>query len=116
MNSMEKRKKRITRHKRVRAKIFGTEARPRLSVFRGGKNVFLQLIDDATSKTLVWASSSEGKPEGDKTKRAQAAAKLLAKRALEAGIRAAVFDRGGNKFHGRVKAIAETAREAGLKI
>lgn len=116
MNAKTKRQKRIIRHRRVRAKIFGTPERPRLSVFRSRKHVFLQVIDDAAGRTMVSASSQEIKDGKGKTSAASAAAKLLAARAQKAGIREVVFDRGGYKFHGRVKAAAEAAAEAGLKI
>lgn len=116
MDPKVKRQKRIVRHRRVRSKIQGTAERPRLSVFRSQKNIFLQLVDDGASKTLVSSSSREVKDVMGKTKKAFAAGKLLAERAQKAGIKGAVFDRGGYKFHGRVKKVAEAAREAGLKI
>ena len=105
MKPAEKRAKRIRRHRRVRARIFGTTERPRLSVFRSSQHLHLQLIDDREVK---------GKhPKKDK---ATAAAKLLAERAKKAGITTAVFDRGGFQYHGRVKNVAEAMREAGIKI
>ncbi|MDP3741559.1 MAG: 50S ribosomal protein L18 [bacterium] len=116
MDPQIRRAKRITRHRRVRAKVSGVKDRPRLSVFRSNKNVFLQLVDDSTGKTLVSASSHEAKDAKGKTGKAKAAAKLLADRAMKAGIAQVVFDRGGYKFHGRVKAVAETAVKGGLKI
>ena len=111
MNS--KRENRIIRHKRVRAKVSGTSIRPRLNVFRSNRHIHLQLIDDVAQKTLVSASSAEIKDAKD---RATAAAKLLVEKAGKAGIKEAVFDRGGYKFHGQVAKVAEVARESGLKI
>ena len=104
-----KREKRISRHKRIRAKVSGTAERPRLSVFKSNRHLHLQLIDDVAQKTLVSASTKEaGKLED--------LAKLLADKAAKAGIAAAVFDRGGYKYHGRVAKLADAARAAGLKI
>lgn len=111
-----KRQKRIIRHRRVRAKIQGSKDRPRLSVFRSQKNIFLQLIDDSVGKTLASASSREVKGEKTKGDRAKAAAELLGQRALAIGIKQAVFDRGGYKYHGRVKLVAETLKGAGVRI
>lgn len=116
MDPQVKRQKRIVRHRRVRSKIFGTAKRPRFSIFKSHQHVFLQLIDDETGKTLVSASSHEAKDLRSKTPKAEAAAKLLCERARKSGITRAVFDRGGYKFHGRVKAVAEVARKSGLKI
>lgn len=98
--------KRIRRHKRVRAKVRGTAARPRLSVFRSSRLLHLQVIDDEAQKTLAAASSKD----------AAAAAKALLEKARAAGITAMVFDRGGFAYHGRVKKIADALREAGIKI
>lgn len=108
--------KKQLRKKRVRAKVKGTALRPRLSVFRSNKGCQIQLIDDATEKTLVHVSDHELKLSQKMTKREKASAcgKLLAEKAVKKGITAIVFDRGGNAYHGRVKAIAESAREAGL--
>lgn len=116
MNNKLKREMRIIRHKRVRAKISGTSERPRFSVFRSNNHVFLQLIDDRSGKTLVSASSGEIKTAKSKAERAREASKLFTKRARAAGIEKVIFDRGGYKFHGRVKAVADIARESGLKI
>ncbi len=116
MDPKEKKLKRITRHRRVRAKISGTKERPRLSIFRSHQHVFLQLIDDESGQTLVSASSREAKDIKSKTPKAEAVAKLLCERAFKSGIRSAAFDRGGYKFHGRVKAVAEAVRKSGLKI
>lgn len=101
---------------RVRAKVRGTTVRPRLSVFRSNKYTYLQVIDDTQGKTLVSATESEVKAEGTKTQRAVAVATLLAKKAQKAGIKAFVFDRGSYKYHGRVKAIADAVREAGVQV
>ena len=116
---------RLRRKRRVRKKIFGTPERPRLSVFRSCKHIYAQIIDDVSGRTLVAASSltpqirerlSEIKKEGGKTAVAKAVGELLGQRALEAGIKKVVFDRGGYKYHGRVKALAEGARGAGLEF
>lgn len=118
-----RRLQRVRRHLRVRSKVHGTEARPRLVVYRSLKNIEGQLVDDLTGKTLLGLSTLtpelEGfEAEGDhpRVEKAFAAGKLLAERAREAGIEAVVFDRGGYKFHGRVKAFADGAREGGLKF
>jgi len=108
--------KRALRQSRVRAKIQGTATKPRLAVFRSNRNIELQLIDDEAGKTLISVTSKEVKDTGNKTQTADAAGKLLAKKALEGGIKEAVFDRRHYKYHGRVKAVAEGARGGGLKI
>ena len=106
---------RMKRHARVRKTVNGTEARPRLNVFRSNKNIFAQIIDDTKGVTLASASSLKlengGNQEG-----AKAVGKMIAEAALKAGINEVVFDRGGYIYHGRVKALAEAAREAGLKF
>ena len=139
---LEKKQKRYRRHKRVRVKIFGTANRPRLCVFRSAKHIYVQLIDDEKGKTLVAASdleikretksakqktlkkkpslvkTKEGKEE-IKTKRTTIAyevGKLIAEKAHKKQIEKVVFDRGGYQYHGRVKALAEGAREVGLKF
>ena len=114
----EKREKRERRVRRVRAKIFGTKERPRLCVFRSHKNIWAQIINDEEGHTLVSASSKEIKSEKKLTKTEMAfeVGKLIGKKALEAGIEKVVFDRRGYKYHGRVKALAEGARETGLKF
>ncbi|RMD58933.1 50S ribosomal protein L18 [Candidatus Parcubacteria bacterium] len=104
------------RRKRVRAKIGGTKQHPRLSVFRSNQGMYLQLIDDTSGKTLASAHSREVKREAKKVEVAFELGKLIAQRAQEVGIKEVVFDRGGRKYHGRVKAVAEGAREAGLKF
>ena len=104
------------RHLRVRKKVAGTTARPRLVVSRSLRHVFVQVVDDANGVTLASASSMEAdvRGAGDKTAQARAVGRLAAERAKAAGIEAVVFDRGGNQYHGRVAALAEGAREAGL--
>ena len=118
VNRADKNQARLKRHRRVRGKISGTAARPRLNVFRSRSNISVQIIDDISAKTLVSASSYEkdfGIYGGNKEAAAKVG-KLVAQRALEKGIESVVFDRGGYVFHGRVKALAEGAREAGLKF
>ena len=109
---------RLKRHRRVRAKISGTAERPRLAVFRSSKNIYAQLIDDVAGNTLVAAASNE-KDFGIYGGNCDAAKKvgaLIAERALAKGIDTVVFDRGGYVYHGRVQALAEAARESGLKF
>lgn len=105
----------IRRHRRVRARVSGTAQRPRLTVFRSNAYIYAQLIDDLTSRTLAAASDAgmERVPEG-RMARAEVVGKLVAERAKALGITAVVFDRGGRRYHGRVKALAEAARSAGL--
>lgn len=109
------------RHRRIRAKISGTAERPRLNVFRSLGNIYAQIIDDEAGHTLVSASTVErglaSELEGkDKKSQAMVVGKAVAERAVEAGIQEVVFDRGGYPYHGRVKALAEAAREGGLKF
>ena len=106
------------RHKRVRAKVFGTPERPRLNVFRSEKNIYAQVIDDVAGHTLVSASSLDKSIDGygGNIAAATAVGKLVAERALAKGIENVVFDRGGYLYHGRVKALAEGAREGGLNF
>jgi large subunit ribosomal protein L18 len=106
--------KRISRRAKIRAKISGTAMCPRLSVFRSNKSIYLQLIDDATGKTIVSAHTGELKAKGAKTEAGFELGKLLAKKAQDKKIENIVFDRGGYKYHGRVKAVADGAREGGL--
>lgn len=111
-------KQRLHRHVRVRAKISGTAARPRLCVYRSNANIYAQIIDDVAGKTLVSASSAEkdfASYGGNKTA-AAIVGKTIAERAKAAGIEAVVFDRGGYLYHGRVKELADGAREGGLKF
>ena len=107
------------RQRRVRKKITGTTSRPRLSVFRSNRHISAQIIDDENGRTVASASTSEADLRGVTTSNKEAAVKvgsLLAERAQEAGINSVVFDRGGNKYHGRVAALADAARDAGLKF
>ena len=116
-----KNESRVRKHERIRAKISGTAQRPRLCVFRSLSNIYAQVIDDTTGTTLVSASTldSEIKEKaayGGNTEAAKAVGSLVAQRATGKGIETVVFDRGGYIYHGRVKALAEAAREAGLKF
>lgn len=114
-NKFEKRQR--IRH-RIRRKIRGNTDRPRLSVFRSNKEIYCQLIDDLSGKTLAFASSSEEAlpANGNKTERAKSVGQLIGQRAMDLNINTVVFDRGGYIYHGRVKALAEGAREKGLKF
>ncbi len=111
-------KARVKRHYRIRNKISGTAERPRLNVFRSNTNIYAQIIDDISGKTLVSASSlnKEITGTGLNKKVAKEVGKLVAQRAVEKGIKEVVFDRGGYNYHGRVKELAEGAREGGLKF
>ncbi len=100
---------------RIRGRISGTAARPRMTVFRSNKQIYVQLIDDLAGKTLV-ATSSKGIENGNKTEIAAIVGENIAKKALEAGITEVVFDRNGYLFHGRVKSLADAARKGGLKF
>jgi large subunit ribosomal protein L18 len=105
------------RHLRVRKKVEGSAARPRLVVTRSARNTFAQLIDDTVGNTLASASTLEIRgADGDKTAKAKQVGALLAERAAKAGIGAAVLDRGGNAYHGRIAALADGAREGGLNL
>jgi large subunit ribosomal protein L18 len=105
------------RHLRVRKKVEGSVARPRLVVTRSARNTFAQLVDDTAGNTLASASTLEIRAgDGDKTAKAKQVGALLAERAVKAGISAAVFDRGGHAYHGRVAALADGAREGGLEL
>jgi large subunit ribosomal protein L18 len=113
--------RRERRQRRVRAKVKGTPARPRLNVFRSARHIFAQIIDDARGHTLVAASTLDADvraqaKELKKTDEAKAVGKLLAQRAIERGFKLVVFDRGGYQYHGRVKSLAEGAREGGLEF
>ena len=109
---------RLRRHKRVRGKVSGTTERPRLNVFRSGNNIYAQVIDDTTGVTLVSASSLEKGFEGSggNAEAAKKVGQAVGQRAKEKGIDAVVFDRGGYLYHGRVKALADGAREGGLEF
>jgi large subunit ribosomal protein L18 len=117
MSVLTKREARIRRHRRVRGKVSGTAERPRLVVFRSNRGIFAQLVDDSTGRTLASAqwTALGGKP-ANKTEQARQVGKALAENAKKAGIERTVFDRAGYLFHGRVKALAEGAREGGLQI
>lgn len=110
------------RHSRVRRKLSGTPERPRLNVYRSLNHIYAQVIDDSQGATLVAASSLDtsirdaGEEENGRIEQASLVGKLIAERAKETGIDQVVFDRGGYRYHGRVKALAEAAREAGLKF
>ncbi len=106
---------RLAKRRRIRARLSGTAARPRLSVFRSLTRLSVQLIDDAAGKTIVAADTREAKAKLS-VDGAKKLGMLLAKKASEKGITVAVFDRGGYKYHGRIKALAEAAREGGLKF
>ena len=104
---------------RIRKIVSGTEARPRLSVFRSNKEIYAQIIDDVSGKTISAASSRDkdiASAKGNKTEKAALVGKALAKKAIKAGVETISFDRGGYLYHGRVKSLAEGAREAGLKF
>lgn len=114
-----RRESRQRRHHRIRRTVMGTPERPRLSVFRSNEHIYAQVIDDTKHHTLVAASTLESDlkstlDSGANSSAATEVGKLVAQRSLEAGITKVVFDRGGNLYHGRVKALAEAAREAGL--
>ncbi|HOQ38961.1 MAG TPA: 50S ribosomal protein L18 [Fervidobacterium sp.] len=117
----DRRRLRLMRHKRIRKRIYGTPEKPRLSVYRSEKHIYAQIIDDTKGRTLVTASTVE-KPLRENLKKtwnieaAKEVGKLVAERATEKGITEIVFDRGGYKYHGRIKALADAARESGLKF
>ena len=122
---LEKQEKRKRRHKRVRAKIFGTSKVPRLCIFKSNKYIYIQLIDDQKGKTVLSSNDLKLKKTKTKTKTsswsgkvglAREVGKIIAEKAVKKGIKKIVFDRGGYKYHGRVKALAEGAREGGLKF
>ena len=121
INKIDKNAERVKRHKRIRNRIFGTPERPRLCVFRSDKHIYAQIIDDVAGKTLVAASTVEADiakevAEMTKSQAATAVGKALAAKALAAGISEVVFDRGGYLYTGRVAALADGAREGGLKF
>ena len=116
-----RRDRRHTRHLRVRRKVQGTAQRPRLSVFRSLRHIYVQVVDDSAGHTLVSVSSRDAEVAGQrngqsKTQVARLVGTLLAQRAKEAGVTRGVFDRGGYRYHGRVKALAEAIREVGLEV
>ena len=121
MGKADTRQARDRRHHRVRLKVNGTTSRPRLCVFRSVNHIYAQVIDDTQGHTLVSASTNDPEIKDDtkgknKTGRAELAGSLLARRAVDKGISQVAFDRGGYKYHGRVKALAEAARQGGLKF
>ena len=117
MSQLTARDRRERRHKRVRKHAFGTAERPRLVVFRSNRGIAAQLIDDTTGKTVAAASSlGVRKAKGTKSEQAAEVGKLLAENAKKAEVKTVVFDRGGYLYHGRVKALAEAAREGGLEF
>lgn len=110
----EQSRKRI--HRRIRKKLSGTATKPRLAIYRSNKAIYAQLIDDDKGHTIAAASSTESGVTGNKVDQSKAVGKLIAEKANAQKIEAVVFDRGGYLYHGRVKAVAEAAREAGLKF
>lgn len=119
MNYKSKRQHRIMRHRRVRAKIIGTKEKPRVAVFKSNQHIFVQFIDDTVGKTILSSkviSVKKSKAKGSKTDKAHSIGEMLAVKAKELGITEAVFDRGGFKFHGRIKAIADGLKKGGIKI
>ena len=121
LKKADKNAKRLHRHKRVRRKVFGTPQRPRLCVFRSSNNIYAQIIDDTNRVTLVAASSLDEAVKGavnhtGNKEAAKLVGEMVAKKAVEKGITEVVFDRGGYIYHGRIKELAEGAREAGLKF
>ena len=118
MPSLTTREARLRRHRRVRGKVRGTAERPRLHVFRSNRGIFAQLVDDDSGKTVAsssWLDLPKGF-KGDKSEQAAEVGKRLAETAKKSGVEAVVFDRGGYQYHGRVKALAEGAREGGLRL
>lgn len=117
--ALTKEERRLRIRRRIRKVVSGTDARPRLSVYRSNKEIYAQLIDDVTGRTLVAASSRDKALASEKGSKAEMAAlvgKAIAEKAIKAGINVCSFDRGGYLYHGRVKSLAEGAREGGLKF
>ena len=112
----QKRQHREKRRKRVRRKVAGTAERPRLSVFRSNIHIYAQLVDDDAAHTIAAADSREIGEAENRTEAARKVGELIARKAAEANVETVVFDRGGNKYHGRVAALAEGARSGGLKL
>ncbi|MBW2507286.1 MAG: 50S ribosomal protein L18 [Deltaproteobacteria bacterium] len=106
---------RTRRKLRIRKKVYGTSTRPRLAVFRSSKHIYAQVIDDSQGKTIAHASSVTG-PSASKVDSAKSVGSAVAKACIDKGVEQVVFDRGGYRYHGRVRALAESAREAGLKF
>ena len=115
VSAAHKRESRIRRHRRVRKKVTGTAERPRLVVFRSLKHIYAQLVDDTAGRTLMTVSS-QALAEGKKSERSVQVGKAIAEKAKAAGITCVVFDRAGYQYHGRVKAVADGAREGGLNF
>jgi large subunit ribosomal protein L18 len=117
MTVVTKQQQRLRRRRRIRAKVRGSAERPRLSVYRSNRGIFAQLVDDDSGNTLAAVNWTEKELRGmDPMEQAKRAGEVLAKRAGDAGVQSCVFDRGGYRYHGRVKALAEGAREGGLKL
>jgi large subunit ribosomal protein L18 len=119
LSAKHKRELRHRRHVRIRKKVVGTAERPRLAVFRSARHISAQVIDDSSGRTLVAASTVERElraTPGGNVAAAAVVGRLVAERALAAGVRQVVFDRGGNRYHGRVAALADAARAAGLEL
>ena len=117
--ALTKNQKRLRIKSRIRKVVSGTEARPRLAVFRSNKEIYAQIVDDETGKTIIAASSRDkdiSDSKGTKSEIATLVGKSVAEKALKAGVETISFDRGGYQYHGRVKSLAEGAREAGLKF
>jgi len=113
---VSKQARRVKIHKKIRSKITGTSETPRMTVFRSNKQIYVQLIDDINGSTLASASSKDVKDSGSKSDVSVMVGKAIAEKASSKGIAHVVFDRGGFLYHGRVKALADAAREAGLKF
>ena len=121
LNKIDKNKKRASRHSKIRNKIVGTPERPRLNVFRSSRHIYAQVIDDATGTTLTSASTKDKEiaakiADSNKVDAAKVVGQEIAKRAQDKGVKTVVFDRGGYLYHGRVKSLAEGARESGLEF
>ena len=116
MAVLQKRAHRETRRKRVRRKISGTAERPRLSVYRSNVHIYVQLVDDDEGRTLAAADSREIGESENRKDIARKVGELIARKASDAGVDTVVFDRGGNRYHGRIAALAEGARDGGLKL
>jgi large subunit ribosomal protein L18 len=121
LDASKRERSRVRRHHRVRLRVYGTPDRPRMNVFRSNAHLYAQVIDDTTGKTLVSASTLDKEIKGKVKSGANLAAavavgRLVAERALKANLKAVVFDRGGYRFHGRIKALAEASRGKGLKF
>ena len=116
MPVLDKRGQKNRRRARIRRRLIGTAERPRLSVYRSNVHIYAQLVDDEAGRTLAAADSREVGEAENRKEAAQKVGELIARRAQDADIEAVVFDRGGNKYHGRIAALAEGAREGGLKL